>query len=54
MVFYTVEKISEMLKVHPNTVRNWINKGDLKASKTGQVYRIKKEDFEKFINDRMN
>ena len=54
MVFYSVEKIANMLDVHQQTVRRWIHDNKLKASKPGQHYKIRKEDFEKFINDRMN
>ena len=58
MVFYTVDKVAEMLDVHPVTVRRWIDKGKLKAFRPtddgSSKYKIRKEDFEKFISDRMN
>lgn len=46
--FYTVNEIAEILKVHQRTVFRYIKSGKLKAVKTGQ-WRIKKEDFDKFI-----
>lgn len=58
MIFYTVDKIAKLLDVHPNSVRNWINDGKLKAFRPtddgSSKYKIRKEDFEKFISERMN
>lgn len=47
----TLKEACEILKVHPNTLRAWDNKGILKAVRIGvkKVRRYRKEDIEKFI-----
>lgn len=47
----TLKEASRLLKVHPNTLRNWDKKGILKAVRIGvkQVRRYKRLDIEKFI-----
>ncbi len=47
--FYTVKEIAGRLKVRDVTVIDWIKKGQLKAYKFGREYRIKKEDYERFV-----
>ncbi len=49
----TLQEACEILKVHPNTLRQWDNKGILKAVRIGvkKVRRYKKEDLEKFITE---
>lgn len=47
----TITEVAERLKVSDRTVRNWIEKGTIKAYRFGLVYRIKKEDFEEFVNN---
>lgn len=51
MDYYSVKEIANKVGVHPNTVRNWIESGELKAYKLGRVLRIKKEDFEDFAKE---
>lgn len=51
MDYYSVKEIAKKVGVHPNTVRNWIESGELKAYKLGRVLRIKKEDFEDFAKE---
>ncbi len=48
----TLKEACELLKVHPNTLRQWDAKGILKAVRFGQRKdrRYKKEDIEKLIN----
>jgi len=43
----TMKQTSELLNVHPNTLRNWDNKGILKAIRFGsrRDRRYKKEDI---------
>lgn len=45
----TISEVAELLKVSDRTVRNWIEKGHIKAYRFGLVYRIKKEDFDEFV-----
>lgn len=47
--FYTVEQVAELLKVHWQTVLNYIKNGKLKAVKLGKGYRISKEALQEFI-----
>lgn len=47
----TLKEASEILKCHPNTLRQWDNKGILKAVRFGerQDRRYRKEDILKLI-----
>ena len=47
----TISEVAELLKVSDRTVRNWIEKGTIKAYRFGLVYRIKKVDFEEFVKN---
>lgn len=49
----TLSETSQILKVHPNTLRKWDKKGILKAVRFGQRgdRRYKKDDIEKFTNE---
>lgn len=48
--YLTLREVSELLKVHPNTLRNWDRNGTLKAIRIGEkrIRRYKKEDVIKF------
>jgi len=48
----TVEAIAHELDVHPDTVRGWIRTKKLRAFKFGRDYRVKKEDYQKFVASR--
>jgi excisionase family DNA binding protein len=48
----SVETIARELDVNIDTVRSWIRQKKLKAYKVGRDYRIKREDFEKFLEER--
>lgn len=47
-----VEDIARELDLHVNTVRGWIRDGKLKATRFGRDYRVKREDFDKFVQER--
>jgi excisionase family DNA binding protein len=49
--FYTVEQVAELLKVHWQTVLNYIKNGKLKAVKLGKGYRISKAAFNEFVKE---
>jgi excisionase family DNA binding protein len=44
----TVKQVSILLKVHPLTVRRYINEGKLKAVKVGGNVRISQQDLRNF------
>lgn len=46
----TLKQASELLKVHPNTLRAWDKKGILRAVRIGErgLRRYKREDLVKF------
>jgi len=46
---YTPEEIAEKLKTTRRTVYRWIEKGELQAFKAGKMWRITREDLEKFL-----
>jgi len=49
--YLTLKQVSELLKVHPNTLRNWDKNGTLKPIRIGErkIRRYKKEDVIKFL-----
>ena len=46
---FTPEEIAEKLKVSRLTVHRWLRSGNLKAFKAGKVWRITRDDLEKFL-----
>ena len=50
----TLKETCDILKVHPNTLRQWDKKSVLKAVRIGikKSLRYRKEDIEKFINQK--
>jgi len=48
----TTEEIAKDLKVNVNTVRRWIQSGELVALDVGGEYRISRGDYEDFIQRR--
>jgi len=46
----SVEDIANDLHIHPDTVRGWIRAKRLKAFKFGRDYRVKRDDYERFVN----
>ena len=49
--YLTLKRVSELLKVHPNTLRNWDKNGMLKPIRIGErkIRRYKKEEVKKFL-----
>ncbi len=48
--FYLVEELAEKLRVSNMTIYRYIAKGKVKAYKIGKEYRIKDEEFNKFLD----
>lgn len=46
--YLTTQEVAKLLKVKEITVRRWILRGWLPAIRFGKVFRIKKEDLEKY------
>jgi len=51
---YSTEEIAKMFGCHIETVRRWIQRGELKAVQVfdGAPYRILRRDFEKFLEEK--
>jgi len=49
--YLTLKQVSDLLKVHPNTLRNWDKNGILKPIRIGErkLRRYKKNDVVKFL-----
>ena len=52
-MYYTVDEVSEKLKLNPETVRNFIRRGELQAYKFGKTYRIDEEELERFLQTKI-
>ncbi len=50
----TTEEIAHDLRSRKSTVREWIRQKRLKAVKIGRDFRIKRSDYNKFINENYN
>ena len=50
--FYTVEEVAKKLRLKVYTIREYIREKKLIAYRFGREYRIKKEDFDKFVEER--
>ncbi|MGM0436570.1 MAG: helix-turn-helix domain-containing protein [Bacillota bacterium] len=49
---YTIEEVSEILKITPRTIYNYIKNQDLEAVKIGKYWRIKHSTLQAFIEER--
>lgn len=47
--FLTVAEIAELLKLNQQTLRNWIEQGQLPAVRIGRRVRIRRSDFEHLV-----
>ena len=52
-MYYTVDDVSEKLKLTPETIRNFIRRGELEAYKFGKAYRIDERELERFISTKL-
>jgi excisionase family DNA binding protein len=50
--FLTVEQIANELDLSEETVLRWIRKKELKAYRLGKTYRITREDYQEFLDQR--
>jgi excisionase family DNA binding protein len=49
-VFLTVEEVGERLKIHPESVRDWLRTGKLKGLKAGRQWRITESALDAFLH----
>jgi excisionase family DNA binding protein len=49
--FLTVKEIAERLKVNPQTLRNWIDRGELPAVRIGRRVRVRRTDLERLLTE---
>jgi excisionase family DNA binding protein len=47
----TVAEVAEWLKLNQQTIRNWIDAGDLPAVRVGRAVRIKRSDLDRKVAD---
>jgi excisionase family DNA binding protein len=45
----TIDDLAKELSVHPETVRVWIRKRELKAVAIRRTYRVRRSDYDEFI-----
>ncbi|MDR2535061.1 MAG: PTS sugar transporter subunit IIA [Treponema sp.] len=50
----TIEEVAKYLRVSERTVYDWSQKGEIPAGKIGTVWRFKKSEIEKWVNDRLS
>jgi excisionase family DNA binding protein len=49
--FLTVDEVAAILKLNPQTVRNWINNGTMPAVRVGRRVRITRRDLERVLTE---
>ncbi|MGC2434680.1 MAG: helix-turn-helix domain-containing protein [Desulfobaccales bacterium] len=47
---YTPEDAAEVLKVNPETIRQWLRKGKIGGFKAGRLWRLRERDIEAFLS----
>ncbi len=50
--YLTVEQIAKELGLSEETVLRWIRRKELKAYKLGKTYRVKRQDYQEFLDQR--
>ena len=51
MVFYTIDDVANALRISMLSVMKYVRSGKLKSYKIGRLVRIRKPDFEDFLNN---
>jgi putative molybdopterin biosynthesis protein len=52
--YLTVAEVAANLKLNQQTVRNWIDRGELPALRVGRRVRIKRSDYDRYLSDGYN
>jgi len=50
-ILYTEAEVAQLLRVHYNTVRNMIKRGDLKPVRTGNTIRISANEVQRLLGE---
>lgn len=50
----TIEEVANYLRVSDRTVYDWAQKGEIPAGKIGTVWRFKKSEVERWVNERLS
>ena len=50
----TIEEVAKYLRVSERTVYDWAQKGEIPAGKIGTVWRFKKDEIERWVNQRLS
>lgn len=46
----TVDQVAQELQVHPETIRRLIRTQELRATRVGTIYRIKRTDLDAYLH----
>ena len=50
----TIEEVAKYLRVSERTVYDWAQRGEIPSGKIGTVWRFKKDEIEKWVNERLS
>ena len=50
----TIDETKRYLRVKKSTIYSWANKGKIPAIKIGKFWRFKKEDIDKWLEEKRN
>ena len=50
----TIDEVAKYLRVSERTVYDWAQKGEIPSGKIGTVWRFKKSELEKWVNERLS
>ena len=50
----TIEEVAKYLRVSDRTVYDWAQKGEIPAGKIGTVWRFKKSELDRWVNERLS
>lgn len=50
----TIEEVARYLRVSERTVYDWAQKGEIPSGKIGTVWRFKRSDIERWVNERLS
>lgn len=54
MKFYTISELSEILSLHPDTIRILFRSGKLKGYKVGREWRATEETLKEYLESKSN